>query len=296
MWLKSMSRKACIALFFYLPAISLAFHAGLPSDALRRTLGRLHMSTAAVNGSAPNVLSSMKKMSKVLSVGLEYSGKELSATELSILSMQLRKCKISAIYTKDIDAIKEFAAEQQSAVGSFPGPCLVLFNGSPSKAKDAFEAGASAVVLPASSVDTAASLDGDIIWSVETADDVQSVIKKTAESANVFLVDADEASRTTVVESIPSKALCIVVLNAMQLDGKEIDIAKQCKTQGCGSIMVRNACMGDTEDLEYAQFFVGGVTSKASSEFKFSGLTGSTNGHFGGIQSNSSVKWRRSSL
>ena len=200
------------------------------------------------------------------------------------------------LYTKDIDAIKEFASEQQSAVGGFPGPCLVLFNGSPSEAKDAFEAGASAVVLPASSVDTAASFDGEIIWRVETAEDVQSVIKKTAESANVFLVDADEASRTTVVESIPSKALCIVVLNAMQLDGKEIDIAKQCKTQGCGSIMVRNACMGDTEDLEYAQFFVGGVTSKASSEFKFSGLTGSTNGHFGGIQSNSSVKWRRSSL
>ena len=93
MWLKSMSRKACLALFLYLPAISVAFHAGLPSDALRRTLGRLHMSTAAVNGSAPNVLSSMKKASKVLSVGLEYSGKDLSATELSILSMQLRKCK-----------------------------------------------------------------------------------------------------------------------------------------------------------------------------------------------------------
>jgi hypothetical protein len=41
---------------------------------------------------------------------------------------------------------------------------------------------------------------------------------------------------------------------------------------------------------------VSGLTSKASKEFKFSSLTGSTNGHFGGIQSNSSVKWERTRL
>jgi hypothetical protein len=291
-----MSRKACVALVCYLPAFAVAFHAGVPSYACRRALGDLRMSTEAVYGSAPNALSSMKKISKVLSVGLEYSGKDLSPTELSILSMQIRKCKVSAIYTKEIDAIKEFASEQKSAVGSFPGPCLVIFNGSTSEAKDAFKAGASAVVLPASSVDSAASFDGEVIWKVQTAQDVHSVMEKTSECANVFLVDADEASRPKVAESIPTSALWIVVLDAMQLDGKEIDIAKQCKTQGSGSILVRNACVGDAEDLEYAQFCVGGVTSKASSEFKFSGLTGSTNGHFGGIQSNSSVKWRRLSL
>jgi hypothetical protein len=58
-------------------------------------------------------------------------------------------------------------------------------------------------------------------------------------------------------------------------------------------VMIRRACVGDSEDLEYAQFLVGGLTSKASSEFKFTGLTGSTNGHFGGIQANGTVKWKR---
>jgi hypothetical protein len=87
--------------------------------------------------------------------------------------------------------------------------------------------------------------------------------------------------------------LWIAAVNAMQPDGAEIANGKEYKTRGCGSILVRNACIGDSEDTEYAQFCVGGFTSKASSEFKFSGLTGSTNGHFGGIQANSSVKWRR---
>ena len=65
------------------------------------------------------------------------------------------------------------------------------------------------------------------------------------------------------------------------------------KALGAASGVVMKACVGDVEDLEYAQFLVNGLTSKASSEFKFSGLTGSTNGHFGGVQANSKVSWRR---
>lgn len=80
----------------------------------------------------------------------------------------------------------------------------------------------------------------------------------------------------------------------MQPGGVEVERAKQAKTQlGCASVLIRQACVGDAEDVEYAQFLVSGMTSKASSQFKFSGLTGSTNGHFGGIQQNQEIKWRR---
>jgi hypothetical protein len=139
-------------------------------------------------------------------------------------------------------------------------------------------------------------MNGEIIWKVESARDIQAVLEHTAGNPTVFLVDVDEGGLPSFVEGIPTTGLIIAAVDAMQPDGAEISIAKLCKTQGCGSILVRNACVGDAEDIEYAQFCVGGVTSKASSEFKFSGLTGSTNGHFGGIQSNSSIKWRRPSL
>lgn len=240
-------------------------------------------------------------MSKVLSVGIEYSGKGLSNTEISILSMQLRKCKVSAIFTPEMEALKEFANEQKSSLGNFPGPCLVIFNGPPSMTKDAIEAGASGVVLSANCIDDGSllsSLEGETIWKVESQEDVQSVLDKTNGSANVFLVDVHgEDVPSSIVESIPTKALWIAAIDAMQAEGNEITIAKNCKTRlGCGSVLIKDACVGDAEDMEYTQFCVGGVTSKASSEFKFSGLTGSTNGHFGGIQSNSSVKWRRPTI
>lgn len=300
MFIRSSPKKnmSVAFLLFNLSAITLAFSFHVIHQQSRppRAKSGIYMSTIAFNGSAPTILSTMKKMSKVMSVGLEYSGQDLSSTEISILSMQLRKCKVSAIFSQDINDIKGFATEQQSALGNFPGPCPVIFNGPASEAKAAFEAGASAVVLPASAIERTASFDGEVIWRVETSQDIDSVLETTAGKADVFLLDVTEEALPTVVEKIPMKALWIAAVDAMLADGKEINIAKQCKTLGCGSIMVRKACVGDSEDLEYAQFCVGGVTSKASSEFKFSGLTGSTNGHFGGIQSNSSIKWRRPSF
>jgi hypothetical protein len=89
-------------LLFHLPTITLAFHHHDVAHQARQghhaTGGFLlrRMSTAAWNGSAPTILSTMKKMSKVVSVGLEYSGTKLvvSPSEISILSMQLRKSKV----------------------------------------------------------------------------------------------------------------------------------------------------------------------------------------------------------
>lgn len=261
------------------------------------TKGSLGMSTSTADGSATTIHSILKKPSKVLTVGVEYAGiRTLSATELSILSMQLRKCKVSAIWCQSIDAIKEFAAEQQSAQGNFPGPCPVIYHGPPEGLELALQAGASAVVVSASDREALVA-QGEIIWRVTSKQDIDAVVASTGGRSNVFWVDMpesrDEAELGDIVAAIPPKALWMAAVEPMQADGAEIAEGKAYKNLGCGSIVAMRACVGDSEDLEYTQFLVGGLTSKASSEFKFSGLTGSTNGHFGGVQSNSSVKWRR---
>jgi hypothetical protein len=251
------------------------------------------MSTTASVGSAAGSLKSvLQKPSKVLTVGLEYAGSgDLSATELSILSMQLRKSKVSAIWCAKVEALQEFVAEQEMARGNFPGPCPIIFHGPVEQTAAAVTAGASAVVLP---VD-AEIVDGcDIVWKVSSVEEVESVLETTDNLADAFWLDVVHSETLeTVVAAVPKGAMCIASLDAMQPDGAEVDQGRELKRLGCASVFVRQACVGDGEDLEYAQFLVGALTSKASSEFSFSGLTGSTNGHFGGIQANGTVKWKR---
>ena len=59
------------------------------------------------------------------------------------------------------------------------------------------------------------------------------------------------------------------------------------------SVLLHKAIVGDNEDISYAQFVISGITKKKSSTFKISGLTGSTNGHFGGVESKTSTTWLR---
>jgi len=282
---------ACILLLLMLGLVDSFQTVQLPRRAFR-----LDMSTADVDGSSNLLHSMLKKPSKALTVGVEYVGKTLSANEISILSMQLRRCKVSAIWCQSVDAVKEFSLEQQSAKGTFPGPCLVVYHGPPEEAASALSAGASAVVMTTANFDNSPLVQGEIVWKVTSKKDVESILEHTGGNANVFWVDSDgnaEEDLAALVGAIPAKALWIAAVEPMQADGAEILRGKAYKTQGCGSILVKDASVGDSEDLEYAQFIVNGLTSKASSEFKFTGLTGSTNGHFGGVQANSSVKWRR---
>jgi hypothetical protein len=251
------------------------------------------MSTSAASvGSAAALKSVLQKPSKVLTVGLEYAGSgDLSATELSILSMQLRKSNVSAIWCAEVEALQEFVAEQEMARGNFPGPCPVIFHGPVGQIAAAVTAGASAVVLPVEA--EIQILDGcDIVWKVSSVEEVESVLETTDNLADVFWLDGVHDSETleAVVAAVPKGAMCIASLDAiMQPDGAEVDQGRELKRLGYAAVFVRHACVGDGEDLEYAQFLVGALTSKASSEFSFSGSTGSTNGHFGGVQANGTV-------
>ncbi len=61
-------------------------------------------------------------------------------------------------------------------------------------------------------------------------------------------------------------------------------------------LLIENACVGDEEDIKYTCFAVNSITKKSSSTFAMTGLTGSTNGHFGTMSDNASVenaKWQR---
>mmetsp|Transcript_11832 Transcript_11832/g.28291 ORF Transcript_11832/g.28291 Transcript_11832/m.28291 type:complete len:304 (-) Transcript_11832:272-1183(-) len=264
------------------------------------TTTALDMSTTAAIGDATNLKSILKKPSKVLTVGVDCDvsdNNNIDQLEIAILSMQLRKSKVSSIWCSNLQAVKEFSAEQESAKGSFPGPLPIIYSGSAEDCSAALENGASAVVLSSEDDPSTAGENAEVVWKVSSLEQVKKVLEATADAANVFLVDMpasdDEEQFEAIVQALPKTSLCIASVEPMQEDGAEIEIGKNLKKVGCGSVLVRSAIVGDPEDLPYAQFLVEGLTSKASSEFKFTGLTGSTNGHFGGVQANGTVKWRR---
>ena len=287
----------------------------------------LFSSTTANIGTAPILKSILRKPSKVLTVGVELAPTTTENSswgdrknELSILSMQLRKSKVSSIWVSPSQSLSPSSAasiletiveEQKTAQGNFPGPVPVIYDASAIHDSDvSFAAmariGVSAVAVTAKQADNLQEDDlrqgekmMEIIWKVSSVKDIEDVMKRTCDAADAFLLDIATSGSTfdslkDVAEALPSTCLRILSVDAMQPDGKEVEDAKKSKVElGCTSILVRKACVGDQEDLEYTQFVVGGMTSKASSEFKFSGLTGSTNGHFGGIQQNQKINWRR---
>jgi hypothetical protein len=204
--------------------------------------------------------------------------------------------------------------EQETARGNFPGPVPIVYHHPDDEEsvvswQDLSEAGASSIVIDAgeteaaSLAESASSFGLETIWKVSAAEQVRKVLERTDESADVFLIDVnvdDEGGTVAISETlaaVPKTSMSIATLyDPMQDGGAEIETGKEFKSMGFASVLVKNACVGDKEDVDYASFVVSGMTSKASKEFKFSGLTGSTNGHFGGIQSNSSVKWERTKL
>jgi hypothetical protein len=250
------------------------------------------MSTSATpSAGATQLKLALQKPSKMLTVGVEYAGEALSPNGLSTLSMQLRQNKASAIWTANVQAIQEFAKEQQSARGNFPSSIPIIFTGIDVDA--AIAAGATAVTLSVgeSLVETGPV---DVVYKVSSLQDVESVLAATDNTAQAFLFQGvSTEDLPQIISTLAPGTLCIASVDAMLPSGAEVEQAKALKKSGIHSVLVQQACVGDDEDLEYTRFLVGGMTSKASTAFKFSGLTGSTNGHFGGFQSSGTVKWRR---
>lgn len=281
----------------------------LSSSTLSSTTSTRIDTSSSSSLSSPKLKSTLKKPSKVLTVGIEYDpqSNHHDKNEASMLSMQLRKSKVSSIWCHHLEHVQDFSEEQASAQGNFPGPVPIIFHG-PLKdvhqLQEVVNAGAAAVV--ASLKDDRAVLEAwidegnsgvEFVWKISTVEDAQQVLDLTGNAADAFRLttkDDDTSLLEEIVASLPKSSLFILPLDPMQPDGAEVTRGKEWKQLlGCPSVVVRKACVGDAEDIMYSQFLVNGLTSKASSEFKFTGLTGSTNGHFGGVQAKNKVQWRR---
>lgn len=255
---------------------------GIVSNQVRTALNPL-FSTATPCEISDNLRSALQKPSKSLAVVLDFDDKEdeQSSNDLFTLSMQLRKLKAAALATSNLRVAKEFVKEQASAQGNFPGPCPVIYTGE--DVNGAAQAGVSAVAISDSS-----AVDGvDVIQKVNSPEQV------TAAFSNAFLVDSSAEKLDGILGSIPSGSVVLVSIKSMQSDSNELEEAKKLKSQGATAILLEKACVGDGEDIEYSTFAVDGLTKKKSSTFNMSGLTGSTNGHFGGVASSTSTTWLR---
>ena len=110
---------------------------------------------------------------------------------------------------------------------------------------------------------------------------------------NAFFVDADASGVEDLVKAMPSGAVVVAAMSSMQHENAEVERAKELQQLGVTAVLLKGACVGDAEDLEYSAFAIDGLTKKKSSTFNMSGLTGSTNGHFGGVASGTSTTWLR---
>eukprot|EP00287_Rhodomonas_sp_CCMP768_P008340 CAMPEP_0196723592 /NCGR_PEP_ID=MMETSP1091-20130531/5687_1 /TAXON_ID=302021 /ORGANISM="Rhodomonas sp., Strain CCMP768" /LENGTH=285 /DNA_ID=CAMNT_0042065549 /DNA_START=185 /DNA_END=1042 /DNA_ORIENTATION=+ len=240
----------------------------------------------------------LKKRTGAVTVSFEVlkaESSEITDVELELLSMRLRKMGVASLWTSDLDTLLTVCKEQKSAKGDFPGPCAIVFNGDLSEALAAVAAGASAVVVAASEVEvgeTVAQAGAEVIWNIDSAEQVDVLAGSGA--SGPFLVDAKEQD---VRSALSKDAVVVSALDSMQPDQAEMELCRELVASGCKSIMLRNAIVGDEEDLQYSRFVLDKLKDKSSSNFRITGMTGSTNGHFGtgsfGAQEEAGIVWKR---
>jgi hypothetical protein len=288
-----------ISFFFLLGMISTSHSFSVTiQSAIRTHAGSTSSSTALSStttndaqrrGMSDNLRSILKKPSKTLAVILDFvpAKDDMTPGDFSTLSMQLRKIKASALMTSDVQVAAAFCEEQATAQGDFPGPCPVFFVGEDDNVA-ALEAGVSAFIVDASSSAVVPEDDNvDIIYKVSSPEEVDT----SSEASIAYLVDGNADNVQDILDAIPAGSVVVVSLKSMQPDNAELERAKAFK--GVTAILLEQACVGDQEDIEYATFAVDGLTKKRSSTFNMSGLTGSTNGHFGGVATSTSTTWLR---
>ena len=275
-----------------------------------------------INGDVTGKVREALRKMRGLSVSVEFT-KHASATsltdmEMEMLSLGLRKAKAASIFTSDLDAIEQFAKEQQMAIGNFPGPCPIIYCNDDNTSEDgdpmlsvAIDNGATAVVIDVKDIQNDSSFfmqhaadKVDVICRVRSIDDVEIALENNFKYA--FLLsenNIDIEALPAILSVIPKDSIIIYSIKSMQLNSLEITKGKDLlaiSSEESGSkingLLLNNACIGDDEDISYTSFAVSALTKKSSSTFAMTGLTGSTNGHFGTMSDNISIentKWKR---
>jgi hypothetical protein len=205
----------------------------------------------------------LKKTSKTLSVILEINGQNMDSASISTRSMQLRQLKSSALWTSDLRTALECVKEQASAAGSFPGPCPVLYSGTETEA--AIQGGVSAVVCAIN--DEVSNNEITRIYSVDQMIDGTNLQNL---NPSIFLVDSASVNLDHFLKQVPQGSVVIASVDSMQPNNAELGV-KALQAKGVHAILVKNAVVGDNEDLEYSSFVVDGLVKKKSSTFNMSG-------------------------
>jgi hypothetical protein len=174
------------------------------------------------------------------------------------------------------------------------------------------DSGADMIVLDYASFnnqDDLASLKGvGVIWKVSQITHIQDAIVN--DMGNVFLLSDDflfgeqnESNGSIInmeqlqeqLSTVPESAILVAQLQSMLPENAELTLGKSLSsTNRVTSLLFKNCCVNDEEDIKYASFVIEGISKKSSSTFRMTGLTGSTNGHFGVSSHGGEVKWRRS--
>ncbi len=269
----------------------------------------LRMSTTS-SGEATGIIKLTLKKMRGISVSVEFNQseevKEITSMEYEILSQELRRAKTASIWTSDLTALEEFAKEQSTAKGSFPGPAPVIYNGGCNVNADvaaAVEKGATAVTVDAMNlVDVDLNMGVDIICRTNSVEEVRTAVEAGLDYAFLLPGNMNNEEIVSMMEEIPKNAVVIASLECMQDDSEEIARGKelaQLVAESSGTklsgVVVNDACVGDAEDLKYTSFVVESINKKSSSTFAMTGLTGAANGHFGSEVSGGIAKgkWKR---
>ncbi len=288
---------------FILPNFQSAF---LNKDESRCLATQTTMSMSSDNfGEATGLLRESLKKMRGISVSVEYkSSTSTSSMEMEILSQELRKAKAASIWTSSLDVIEQFAKEQSTAKGNFPGPSPVIYMGDDTAT--AIKKGATAVVLNVEDIPSIVDngIDVDVICKASTVEEITQANEAGFQYA--FLIPGCETELSQedlekMLASIPKTSIVISTLPSMQADSAEIARGKELATitipdgAKINGLLIQGACVGDGEDLKYTSFVVENINKKSSSTFSMTGLTGSANGHFGSDLSGGlkKAKWQR---
>lgn len=234
------------------------------------------------------VIKSTLKRPRGASIGVEYApsssedgnNNKLSDGDLSILSMQLRKSKCAAIWTSDSTSVAKIVNEQETSRGDFPGPVPVIYCGP----VETTSSDATAVVLEYGVDNIMDSLNEvGIIWKVNTMDQLQDLVDAEKNAGGVYLLSKDMLPTNTedvsselkdMLSNLPKSIVTIAPLSTMLPENKEIALGKHYASLGISSLLLENACVGDEEDIKYAQYAIEELNKKSSSSFSMTGLTG----------------------
>ena len=152
----------------------------------------------------------------------------------------------------------------------------------------AIAAGASSLVLPIGASIPPCEISP--MYRVKSSSDVEALY---ATGARAFVI-SDSPEAESAILSVPDDSVSVLEVDSMQDNQAEVERAQSLRSSsGLSSVLLRGACVGDGEDLEYAAFAISALTKKKSKTFNMSGLTASTNGHGGGVASLCARTWLR---